>query len=353
MQTKLKINAKHDLNNYTMGAKHNQITKQFEVMKAHLPDLQKKLDIQKRKLSRLQKKPNDHSLEIFNLERNIEDLQKKINNIEHDNLKIEYEMKTMDKIFEYFDDNSDDCNKAQTYEDYLKILDPTCLINRNNIHSQDCENCHVKMCLNVPDGILICHNCGLTTEALIEDNKQSYNDGIIQQDNTYFSYKKITHFRECLEQCQGKERTDIPKTVFEQITDKLKEERIKSYKKLNVRKIKEILKELRLNRYYEHAPYILTKLTGKSPVNISQELENRLEKMFKDTQVAFKKCCPDGRKNFPSYNYVIHKFIQLIGDHDHLLEHFPLLKSPQKLLVMDSIWEDICDILKWEFHPSI
>lgn len=353
MQTKLKINAKHDLNNYTMGAKHNQINKQFEDMKNHLPDLKKKLDTLNRKLIRLQKKPNDHSLEIFNLERNIEELKTKISNIETDNLKVDYEMKTMDKIFDYFDDTSDDRNKAQTYEEYLKILDPTCLIKKKNIYSQNCKDCNLKMSLNVPDGILICHNCGLTTEALIEDNKQSYNDGIIQQDNTYFSYKKITHFRECLEQCQGKERTDIPKTVFEQIENKLKEERITNYNKLSVRKVKEILKELRLNRYYEHAPYILTKLTGKSPVNISEELSQRLEKMFKDTQVAFKKCCPDGRKNFPSYSYVIHKFIQLIGDHDHLLKHFSLLKSPQKLQVMDNIWEDICAILQWEFHPSI
>jgi len=272
MHTKLKINAKHDLNNYTMGAKHNQINEQFSNMKAHLPELKKKFETMNKKLVKLAKNPNENSHEIFNLERNIQEFQTKINNIENGNFKLDYEMKTMDKIFEYFDDNPN-TNKAQTYEDYLKILDPTCVINKTRA-SPKCQKCNNEMSTNIPDGIIVCHNCGYTTPALIEDNKQSYNDGIIQQDNTYFSYKKITHFRECLEQCQGKERTDIPKIVFEKIILKLKEERITNYSKLNVDKIKEILKELVLNRYYEHAPYILTKLTGKSPVNIPQDVEN-------------------------------------------------------------------------------
>jgi len=352
MQTKLKINAKHDINNYTMGAKHNQINKQFSNMKTNLPDLKKKLDIMNKKLAKLLKVPKEHTLEIFNLERSIDELKAKIDNIENDYLKLDYEIKTMDKIFEYFDEDTSK-SKAQTYEEYLTILDPSnCIVNKSH-SSPKCDTCDKEMSINIPEGIIVCHNCGLTTDTLIEDNKQSYNDGIIQQDNTYFSYKKITHFRECVEQCQGKERTDIPKMVFEKIIQKLQEERITNYSKLDVRKIKEILKELKLNRYYEHAPYILTKLTGKSPVNIPQDIENRLEKMFKDIQIAFKKCCPDNRKNFPSYNYVLHKCIQLIGNYDHILEHFPLLKSPQKLQVMDNIWENICLILKWEFNPSI
>lgn len=349
MHSKLKINAKNDLNNYTMGAKHNQINKQFDNMKDDLPNLYKKLDSLNKKLAKAQKA--NKSLTIFNIERNIKDLKTNIDSINNDKLKLNYQLKTMDKIFDYFDESNK--NNGQIYEEYLKILDPTCFSKKKSYHSQKCKKCSIDMSLNIQDGILICHKCGLTTDTLIEDNRQSYNDGIIQQDNTYFSYKKITHFRECLEQCQGKERTDIPKHVFEIIIEKLKEERIINYSKLTVLKVKSILKELKLNKYYEHAPYILTKLTGKSPIEIPEHIENRLEKMFKDTNIAFKKCCPKERKNFPSYNYVLHKCIKLIGGYDHLLEHFPLLKSPQKLHVMDKMWENICAILKWEFHASL
>lgn len=351
MSIKIKINAKHDINNCTMGAKHEQINKQFTNMKRNLPELRKKLETLRKKHARLLKMPIKNSLEIYIVESQIDELLNKINNIESDTFIRDYQIKTIDKIHEYFEQN--DTNKYHIYEDYLRILDPTCLSKKKTIQNQNCENCKCTMSLNINDGILICHNCGLTTETLLEDNKQSYNDGIIQQDNTYFAYKKITHFKECVEQCQGKERTDISKEVFEKIIQKLREERIKNYNKLTVSKIREILKEIGLNRYYEHAPYILNKLTGKSPVTIPQEIEQRLERMFMDIQNAFKKCCPDTRTNFPSYNYVLHKCIQLIGDHDYLLEHFPLLKSPQKLQVIDGIWENICKILKWEFNPSI
>jgi hypothetical protein len=357
MQTKVKINAKHDLSNYTMSAKNNQIIKHFDNFRSHIPILQKKVEVAKRELNKLQKDQKDqkefdlNSLKIFNLEREIEEMENQINDTQNDKLKIDYQIKTMDKIFDYFDEEN--VNKEETYKEYLKIVDPTCHVNRNSIHTHICESCENKMSLNVSDGIMICKNCGLMSDVLIEDNKQSYNEGIIQQDNTYFSYKKITHFHECLEQRQGKERTDIPKEVFEKIHLKLQEERIFSYEKLSLNKIKEILKDLQLNRYYEHVTFIYTKLSGKNPIVIPPEIENRLEMMFKDVNLAFKKCKPTARKNFLSYNYVLHKCIQLIGNHDYLLHHFPLLKSPQKLQVVDSMWENICKLLKWEFYPSI
>ena len=50
------------------------------------------------------------------------------------------------------------------------------------------------------------------------------------------------------------------------------------------------------------------------------------------------KHCPDNRKNFLSYAYVLHKFCQLL-ELDDLLPYFPLLKSREKLQQQDQIWE--------------
>jgi len=58
------------------------------------------------------------------------------------------------------------------------------------------------------------------------------------------------------------------------------------------------------------------------------------------------------RKNFLSYSYVLHKFCQLL-ELDHLLKHFPLLKSREKLHQQDKIWKLICRDLQWEYIPSI
>ena len=37
---------------------------------------------------------------------------------------------------------------------------------------------------------------------------------------------------------------------------------------------------------------------------------------------------------------------------DDLLEHLPMLKSPQKLMEQDAIWQKFCKYLKWEFYPT-
>ena len=69
-------------------------------------------------------------------------------------------------------------------------------------------------------------------------------------------------------------------------------------------------------------------------------------------QVPFQKFCPKDRKNFLSYAYVLHKFVQLL-DLDEYLDCFILLKSREKLHQQDLIWAKICKYLKWEFIPSV
>ena len=44
-----------------------------------------------------------------------------------------------------------------------------------------------------------------------------------------------------------------------------------------------------------------------------QETEEELRRMFKEIQVPFHKFCPRYRKNFLSYSYVLHKFVQLLS----------------------------------------
>ena len=74
--------------------------------------------------------------------------------------------------------------------------------------------------------------------------------------------------------------------------------------------------------------------------------------MLKVIQSPFIKHCPKDRKNFLSYSYVLHKFIQLLGLDEYLV-NFPLLKSREKLYQQDKIWKMICQELNWEFIKSI
>ena len=101
---------------------------------------------------------------------------------------------------------------------------------------------------------------------------------------------------------------------FEHITDYFKEvkkERIE-LKSITNQKAKDILKKLGYNKYYEHIPHIINVITGKSTPYLTRKNEEQLRIMFKDIQTPFQNNCPDGRKNFLSYNYVLHKFCQLL-----------------------------------------
>ena len=112
------------------------------------------------------------------------------------------------------------------------------------------------------------------------------------------------------------------------------------------------LKKLGYNKYYEHTAHIICRLNGRQPPTITPEDEEKLKRMFKEIQEPFQKVCPKNRKNFLSYSYVLHKFVELL-ELDHLKVLFPLLKSREKLHQQDKIWKGICEELNWEFIKSV
>ena len=128
--------------------------------------------------------------------------------------------------------------------------------------------------------------------------------------------------------------------------------RITDINKITLFDIKDILKKLKLNQYYEHVSYIMTKLTGKHPPILKRETEEYIKKMFKEIQEPFIKHCPSNRTNFLNYSYVLHKIFQIIYLNE-FLEYFPLLKSREKLRIQDDVWKKICGELGWKFYPSL
>ena len=248
--------------------------------------------------------------------------------------------------------NSSKFNRAHLLNSYLSKTDANYI--NNNITQEDSSLCvHCNMSTKdilVNEGIVCCRNC-YTIEHIITDNeKPSYKDP--PKEISYFSYKRINHFSEWLNQIQGKETTDIPEEVFDKIMLELNKQRIYNLVNVTTAKIREILKKHKINKYYEHIPYILNKITGIPNPHLNSELEEKLKNMFKEIQVPFLKFSPNNRKNFLSYSYVLHKFIQLL-DEKEFLKYFPLLKSRDKLHQQEQIWKKICEELNWKFIRSI
>ena len=235
----------------------------------------------------------------------------------------------------------------------MKAIDKN-YININNLSEHDsfdtCSKCMIEMLLNNNAGVLICPNCGLMENIIVDSDKPSFKDP--PKEMTSFCYKRINHLNEFLAQFQAKETTDIPEDVYNEILMEIKKERITNMAQINPDKMRILLKRIKKNDYYEHIPYIINQLNGLPAPVIAPEIEEIIRGMFKAIQIPFEKYCPQERKNFLSYNYVMYKFFELL-ELDEYLTCFQLLKSRTKLHQQDLIWKDICADLNWEFIKSL
>ncbi len=192
-----------------------------------------------------------------------------------------------------------------------------------------CQSCNSVGMLIEP-GFAICVQCGLTVPNMDGVNCMvPYNQEI--EKHVACPYRRSNHFNEWLAQYQGRMTSSVPNEVFSGVLMELKKERIYDMMKVNKKMLRAILKKLKMNKYYENIPYIMSQLQGTPPPIIPSAMEEQLKQMFLHIQPAFDKHCPPNRKNFLSYSYVIHKLCILIGEHERA-QSFALLKSREKLM---------------------
>lgn len=237
-------------------------------------------------------------------------------------------------------------------EQYLLKINPDYVKKSNEFDdmSGECTECGTDMMFSQNEAMLYCPECGMTEFMLIDSDRPSYKDP--PRESSYYAYKRINHFNELLAQFQAKGSTDIPQDVFDQIVAELKKQRITDFKNLKYRQMREVLRKLKLNRQYDHIPYIISRLNGSIAPVMDRETEERLRHMFREIQPSFQKHCPKNRRNFLSYSYVLYKFCELL-ELDDFLASFPLLKNRDKLYQQSKVWEKICFEMGWEFIRSI
>ena len=239
-------------------------------------------------------------------------------------------------------------NDNNIFEEYLR-----CTMNKNikkrTSQVQLCSECNIEKTLQSSDGHLVCMKCGHSDQVIVDMEKVNFKDPFYENKST--GYKRMNHFSELMNQFQAKESTDIPSEIFSSIIVEIKKQKITNPNELNKKRMRQILKKLELNQYFEHIPFIINHLTGLPPPTMTRDTEEKLKSMFREIQEPFKKFRSKDRRNFLNYSYVFHKFFQLL-EMDHFLSHFPLLKSHTKLVEQDHIWAQICRYLRWEYIPS-
>lgn len=236
--------------------------------------------------------------------------------------------------------------KHSIYQKFMELLDPTsATLQRKEFDT--CKNCRSEM--RAENGIMVCPACGLQGDMSFDC--LTYQEEIEMNPTGLYTYKRINHFNEWIAQFQGQESTVIPEDVLSKIREDMRRTRF-DIKKMNRDRMRAILKKLKLSKYYEHIPAIMWQVARIRPKKLTSDLEERMRLMFVEIQGPFEHHCPEERKNFLSYSYVLHKFCQLL-DADEYIECFPLLKSKEKLKACDIIWKKICEDLSYEFIPTI
>jgi hypothetical protein len=239
------------------------------------------------------------------------------------------------------------------YQEYWKNVNNEFINPHDYIMASDvCQSCHKgELVPQDEEGILICNNieCGKFIPYVVDSSKPNNKEP--PNEVSYTAYIRLNHFKEILSQFQAKETTQIPDEVIEAIKGRIKKERIQDMSLINYDKMREILRKLGLNKYFEHIQYI-NSLFGIKPPIMSEELHETLCVLFIEIQKPWAMHCPPNRTNFFNYTYTLHQLCVLL-DQTQYLPYIPMMKDRDKQLEQDMIWKLVSKELDWEFFPTI
>jgi len=210
-----------------------------------------------------------------------------------------------------------------------------------------CPRCdhNPPLLLCAPRSILSCRECGYSVTYLDATSSSTSFDELVEF--SQYSYKRVNHYCMWLTLLQGKESHRVPDEVLETVMEDLYERvGVRDVADITQKRARESLRHLRIRRAYDHVAQIASRLSGRRPVRISTEVEEKLRNMFLQMQPAFQRHAPKSRTNFLSYSYVLYRCFQILGITE-MLEGITLLKGRDKLEANDAIFRKMCVDLGW------
>jgi hypothetical protein len=370
----------------TIDEKHTEMLNRFhEIETTTIPNLQAEKTRLKTIIPTLKDNQIDEYMDICD---KINDIRSQIRN-----LKSQKKMYLLDNskyIFDYFEQKKQISNSSNTTNQNTNVLNSFFKIRSNTtntdssnpnsdkysqskksyqnywrnvnneitniqdfvITSDVCEICNKgELIPQDEEGIMICNNqgCGKFITYIIDSSKPTNKEP--PNEVSYTAYIRLNHFKEILSQFQAKETTQIPEEVIEAIKARIKKERIQDMSLINYDKMRDILRKLGLNKYFEHIQYI-NSLFGIKPPIMNEELHETLCVLFIEIQKPWALHCPANRTNFFNYTYTLYQLCVLL-DQTQYLPYIPMMKDREKQLEQDMIWKKVCNDLDWEFCPTV
>lgn len=352
---------------------HNEILTEFEERKKNIDNIINKYNNLKKYL-----KNNNYTYRVKNiLEKNCENIKNSIDDITQGKSYNFYIMESYEIIKKYrniilkplkvsFTGKTKNNNqeKEQLIIKYMEIIKKYKNINITFQKEKDknisvCQNCNNQDNLSLIDNYYICLECGYTKENL--NHHSSYKDAERVNIASKYTYDRKIHFRDCINQYQGKQNSTIDPKVYDNLIkqfdlhgllvgDKNTDVKIR-FQNITKEHIYLFLKENNDTKHYEDAVLIYSTLTKKKTPDISH-LENKLMDDF-DTLTnlydkVYKKKLKIDRKNFINTQYVLY---QLLNKYKYPCkkEDFNILKTIDRKSFHDEICKELFLQLGWNF----
>jgi hypothetical protein len=220
-----------------------------------------------------------------------------------------------------------------------------------------CDNCNSKKVITSENIFLICQDCGYEKD--LNGAKISYKDisrtTIVQK----YTYERRSHFRDCINQYQGKQNCKLDTDVYEDLEREFEKHNMLAgskdvpketrYKNVELDHIILFLKELGYDKQYDNAKYIYSIITGYKWPDLSH-LEDQLMSDFDVLVNAYVKKYKYenkiARKSFMNIQYVL---FQLLNKNKYPCkkEDFNILKTNDRKTFHDDIAKSLFEELGW------
>ena len=239
--------------------------------------------------------------------------------------------------------------RAKLEDQYLTIIDKEYSKNIRNGPITLCPDCYVERIIMYSEARLVCPECGITEEIMIESEMPSQRENY--NEKTKYPYQRLAHFVEKLNQFLCKGNVNIPDKVYRAIESEMNKYSYTN-KDITIKFLERSLRKHNLSGHYEDTMYIYCKLKKVEPLTIKRDEYDAMIKMFQQMDEVYEEFYkPDNRNNFLRYTVAMYRLFLLLGKREHA-NSLKLLKDEDKMREQFKIIDKIFDHLGWEYDKS-
>jgi hypothetical protein len=248
--------------------------------------------------------------------------------------------------------------------DYAELEDIVSSNNKSPVKKKECKKCKStqEFIYNEYANVEICESCGSQEEKAYKSS--CYKDISRVNISNKYTYERRVHFKDCINQYQGKQNASIDDKVYKDLESQLElhgivqtqqpgENISKRFSSVTKEHILLFLKETGHSKHYEDVVLIYHKLTGKKVDDISHIEDALMEDFDKISNVydqKFKFTGKIDRKSFINTQYVL---FQLLRKHKYPCKRndFNMLKTLDRKSFHDDVVKEIFEHLNFNFTP--